>query len=832
MIAALLLLVLPVFTTSRVLPTAAQTTQDRKAEADGAALQEANRLLEQGLQQYQTSQIEAALQSWQQALKLYRELKDRSGEGNALDNLGTAYASLGDYPKAIEYQQQSLAIFRNLKDRSGEGVSLNNLGNVYNSLGDYSKAIEYHQQSLAIKREIKDRLGEGQSLGNLGSVYYQLGDYAKAIEYYQQSLAIARELKDQSDEAGLLNNLGVIYESLGDYPKAIEYNQQSLAIAQELRDRLGEENSLGNLGNAYDSLGDYTKAIDYYQQSLAIAREVKDRSGEGNALGNLGIVYKSLGDYPKAIEYHQQSLAIKRDLKDRLGEGNSLNNLGIVYDSLGDYTKAIDYYQQSLAIAREIKARSGEGLALGNIGGALLSAGRPTEAEAPLRAAIQIAETLRERLQDTDKVSLADIQRNPYTDLQRVLVAQNKPEQALEIAERGRARSFIELLAKRQNRRPGNPQPIAKPASIAEIRQIAKAHNATLVQYSVINDQSLYIWVVQPTGDITFRSVDLKSILPEGGSLSEYVRAVRSDAIGVRGLRAKPSANAPGPAQKSDYLKALHHLLIEPIASLLPSDPDQRVIFLPQDSLFLVPFAALQDANGKYLIEQHTILTAPSIQVLQLTQQQKQPGSTTQPALIVGNPTMPSVSIDPGDPAEPLPDLPGAEAEAKAIAQFLKVPVLTGDQATETRVKQQMTQARLIHLATHGLLDDRRGIGSAIAFAPSGTDNGLLTAEEILDLRLIADLVVLSACDTGRGKITGDGVIGLSRSLISAGAPSVLVSLWAVPDAPTASLMQAFYRNLQQNPDKAQALRQAMLTTMQQTPAPRDWAAFTLIGEP
>ena len=358
-----------------------------------------------------------------------------------------------------------------------------------------------------------------------------------------------------------------------------------------------------------------------------------------------------------------------------------------------------------------------------------------------MRAAIQIAETLRERLQDTDKVSLADTQRNPYTSLQQVLIAQNKPEPALEIAERGRARAFVELLAKRQNRQPENPQPIVKPAAIAEIRQIAQAHSATLVQYSVINNQSLYIWVVQPTGEIAFRSVDLKAILPKGRSLAEYVRAVRSDTIGVRGLRAKAKPNAPGTAQKSDDLKALHQLLIEPIATLLPSDPNQRVIFLPQDSLFLVPFAALQDANGKYLIQQHTILTAPSIQVLQLTQQQQKPGSTTQPALIVGNPTMPSVAIDPGEPVEPLPELPGAEAEARAIAQFLKVPVLTGDQATETKVKQQMSSARLIHLATHGLLDDRRGIGSAIALAPSGTDNGLLTAEEILD----------SAADCGSG---------------------------------------------------------------------------------
>jgi CHAT domain-containing protein len=147
-----------------------------------------------------------------------------------------------------------------------------------------------------------------------------------------------------------------------------------------------------------------------------------------------------------------------------------------------------------------------------------------------------------------------------------------------------------------------------------------------------------------------------------------------------------------------------------------------------------------------------------------------------------------------------------------------------------------MPTAKIIHLATHGLLDDFQGLGvpGAIALASSGTgkpNDGLLTADEIINLQLNAELVVLSACDTGLGRITGDGVIGLSRSLITAGVPSVIVSLWAVPDGPTEFLMTKFYQNFQQNPNKAKALRQAMLTTMKQYPNPRNWAAFTLIGE-
>jgi CHAT domain-containing protein len=143
-----------------------------------------------------------------------------------------------------------------------------------------------------------------------------------------------------------------------------------------------------------------------------------------------------------------------------------------------------------------------------------------------------------------------------------------------------------------------------------------------------------------------------------------------------------------------------------------------------------------------------------------------------------------------------------------------------------------MPRASLIHLATHGLLDDFPGLGmpGAIALAPTAEADGLLTTEEILDLKLQAELVVLSACNTGRGTITGDGVLGLSRALLSAGAPRVLVSLWAVPDAPTAALMTEFYQNQQKRLDPAAALRQAMLTTMRQYPNPSDWAAFTLVG--
>ncbi|HBK63720.1 MAG TPA: Fis family transcriptional regulator, partial [Cyanobacteria bacterium UBA11166] len=607
---------------------------------------------------------------------------------------------------------------------------------------------------------------------------------------------------------------------------------------------LGEGNALGNLGNAYYSVEDYTKAIEYQQQSLAMAREIKDRLGEEISLGSLGIAYDALGDYTKAIEYHQQRLAIAREIKDRLGEGNALGNLGNAYYSLGDYTKAIEYHQQRLAIAREIKNKLGEGISLNNLGLALFKSGNLTAANETLMKGIEVYESIRRKLgsNDTNKVSIFEQQARTYRTLQQVLIAQNKPDNALEISERGRARAFVELLASRLSSNPIESVTIAPP-TIKQLKQTAKEQNATLVEYSIIYDEfkienkqewkesELYIWAIQPTGEVTFRKSDLKPLWQaQKTSLFQLVGDTR-DSIGVqRGLGVVPRVTVANPTKK---LQQLYQILIKPIADILPTQPNAHVIFIPQKSLFLVPFPALKDEAGNYLIDKYTILTAPSIQVLELTHQAaiKNKQLLTGNPLIVGNPTMPKVAPYPGEAPQQLSPLPNAEAEAKAIASLFKTQALTGNQATETVVVEKMQQAKIVHLATHGLLDDIRGIGSAIALTPSGKDDGLLTAEEILDMKINAQLVVLSACDTGRGKITGDGVVGLSRSLVSAGVSSVIVSIWSVPDAPTADLMTEFYQNWQKQPDMAQALRQAMLTTKAKHPHPIDWAAFTLIGE-
>ena len=451
------------------------------------------------------------------------------------------------------------------------------------------------------------------------------------------------------------------------------------------------------------------------------------------------------------------------------------------------------------------------------------------------------------------------------------------------MSERGRARAFVELLANRLGGQTSEQLQQVKPPTIADIRAIAQAQQATIVEYSLLSSSSaktsveesdrLLIWVVQPNGVVTLRTTVLQANEDTRGNETGNEAGSETSTRGIRiskpvetlvsdtresTTQGATAFNATGNLSLAEKIRRQQaeeayqrsaDLLIKPIADLLPNNATgtNRVIFIPHRSLFLVPFAALPTASGQRLIEQYTLSLATSIQLLglnsNLSQSNLSPsGQSPKRSLIVGNPTMPTLPPVLDAPPVTLEALPGAGVEAKTIATLLQAPVLTEDQATESQVVSQMPQADLIHLATHGLLDELSHldliIPGAIALAPEvpyqgdiTAPDGLLTANEILDLNLTADLVVLSACNTGKGNITGDGVIGLSRSFMAAGVPNVVVSLWAVPDAPTAELMVAFYQALQQNPNKAEALRQAMLSTMQRFEDPRDWAAFVLLEQ-
>ncbi|MEO0533940.1 MAG: CHAT domain-containing tetratricopeptide repeat protein [Cyanobacteria bacterium P01_A01_bin.123] len=858
---------------------------------------EADRLRMQGIEQANQNNYEAALSLLEQALAAYRDSGNSLGEGFTLIDLGQVYRFLGQATQARDRYTQALTLAETLGNPRLEADSLNNLGVIANDISDYEASLDYLEQALALNRTLNEPGKTAEVLANLGSTHQSLGDYQSAIQVIEEALTLFRSQNDLATEAHTLTQLGLIYVRLGEYPQALTQLQSALEKRRTVGDRSGEAVTLNIFCLTYYRLGQYERALDHCQQSVAILQSVGNRFDQGYPLNNIGGIQESLEQYAAAQQSYEEALAIHRETGDRGGEATTLNNLGSVFYNQQQDDQALPYYTAALELFQATGFRFGEARSLNNIALiyarreqyddaialynqaldifqtledpqgearirrnlALISAqqNRLDEAESQLRRSLVLLDQVRAAdLSDAEKIALLETQQNIYRTLEQVLVLADRPEDALVASEQGRTRAFADLIAANLSEQLATEVELVPP-DVAQIRQIAHTQNATLVEYSLaeddLSDPALHIWVVQPDGDIAFRSVSLQALAPNQTRaatrapdtwLNALVESVRLD-VGGRGVGvvANVAGNSPQGDDAAIY-QQLHQLLIAPIAEFLPDDPGDRVIFIPRDSLFLVPFAALQNPSGEVLIEHHTLSTVPSIQVLGLTQQLSQHDSTTlanvNPAefLVVGNPTMPQVWSPETNSLTPLPPLPGAQQEAEAIASLFNLQALIGNQATESQVKQQATDATVIHLATHGLLEYGQVAASgvqdlpgAIALTPGNGDDGLLTAAEILQLDLQADLVVLSACDTGLGRIVGDGVVGLSRSLVAAGVPSVVVSLWSVPDAPTAELMTEFYQQLSQGQDKAQALRQAMLITRDRYPHPRDWAAFTLMGE-
>jgi CHAT domain-containing protein len=668
----------------------------------------------------------------------------------------------------------------------------------------------------------------------------------------------------------------------------------------------------------------YQIAEDWKRAINACKKELESQQSnieQGQVLGELGIndpftqlaeAYIGAGEYDNAINYLNKGLEFSK-VGHLLGLPKETNfkfsyllsmRLGTIYLKLGNYQESIKYFQQALdnvssnqqAFMCEtcqtsefhgIVSSIHEGIAF-----ALLWQGNLQEAEKSFTEAMKNDEISWEQTVSflkppyieggmTEGNLVNEVSSYPY-GLQELKVKQGKYNEALELAEMGRTRILSYLISK------SNDTSI----TISEIQQLARKKNATIVKYSWLESPKIYIWVIQPSGEIHFSQVDLSqpSINPQqtqghsfargislnsnsyinsklliplgilliGISLSYFLLRHRKPlmivGIVASGLTSSflffqqnqtPSLNIDNKSlvqltqqtfatvrsnnrdtlsnavtaktcqDQNQCLDRLSQILIAPIAKFLPKNPEESVIFIPDRELFRVPFAALKTADGK-----HPIQISPSIQTLQLIDQESSNNTLnlTSNALIVGNPTMPKM-----ENGQQLPALPGTEKEAQVISNFLGTQPLIGEQANIQNVTGQMPNADIIHLATHGN-------SQSIALAPAEGQTGFLSGE-IYGMNLRANLVVLSACDTGLGDITSDGVVGIARPFMAAGVKSVVVSLWSVPDAATSDLMIEFYNNLKTKPNKAQALQQAMLTIMKQHPEPVNWAGFILVGE-
>ncbi|OLP16644.1 hypothetical protein BST81_19595 [Leptolyngbya sp. 'hensonii'] len=815
-----------------------------------------------------------ALELAQQALDIARAQKNQQAEAGILAVMSISATALGlDDGTGTGFARQQLQQVQSQSDRLSQVPVLLQLMDQYRNTYDVLKAIETATTLTSLAQDLNNPALEMKALEIEAWAYSRMGNYPQAIQTLKQQLALFKK-------TGIVPGLPApVPSSIPGFDRAAKFADQA-ARHRYLRQILS-----GIAEATYLQQGTPQPAITLYEQQYTM---LDNDAARAYTLNDLAYLYAAAGDAQKPAQLLEQALKVLQSTQDEYlsnlvksyGVANLvLQELSRAYALKGDYTRAIEVQRQVLqSYPPNQSLWLGNRFAgLANLGILLLRTQQFSAAKTTFTEAIEtFKQYSAERVapgqtaclfggfnQDTCKLSQAQQLDDLYRNLQLVLVELNQPEQALEVAETSRAVAIVELLNQKLQ---GTSQVLPVQAlNLAQIQQVARTQKATLVQYSVFYREGrsaglnslasmhlgtttpqatdLLIWVIQPTGQIAFRRVNLSTLKTP---LSQLVQVTR-DSIGVRGRGftyqedVALASSIGTQAATNQQLRQLHQVLIQPIAELLPDNPEAPVIFIPQDELFLVPFAALQDTRNKYLIEQHTILMAPSIQVLDLLQQPKRSGSEATDVLVVGNPTMPRLQLELGKPAQQLAALPGSEQEAQTIAKLLKTQALIGPQATEAEVKRRMPTARIIHLATHGLLDsftEFRGATDylsnfyqgALALAPTGQEDGLLRMSELQTLQLKAELVVLSACDTGRGNLTSDGVFGLSRSFLAAGATHLIVSLWKVPDGPTFELMTEFYQSWQRHPSKAQALRQAMLTTMKSYPDPKAWAAFTLIG--
>jgi CHAT domain-containing protein len=790
-----------------------------------------------------TTQILNRIQLLKQCLKQYSAIGDQAGLNQVkLEQVSIAYrqAQYKDAQRLLTTLQFKFTpnTPEYFKFKSLSGLLKLESGDLQSALSDLLTARSQQPQ---------DFISEQLNTTGIAEAYYRLGKYRNGIDL---ALLVSRNGADRVSQAKAFQILGDISFDLGKPEEAIDYYQKSAQMSESIGAGGGLRNynsttiSLIQLGRVYQSLNRLDDARTRITEGLQNAQQQFNNHKTVilalNAAANFQLETQNA---PQALKYLQEAEFWVKNTDDPIARLITQGTFGRYYETISDYDRALAAYTDAIAQAERMGDRATEAKLRSAYGQTLLKKKRLKPAIESLEKSINLFESLRPRLIDSERIAIAEQQSKTYALLESAQVQNDDPKAALLTTERARARAFVELLATRHE-----GQPMAdslseltahKATTLAEIQATATANKATIVTYSIVNqlhnpslESELHTWVIQPNGTVQFHKSNLTSNLtlnpltansPQPSLEETVYNTLRQ--ITLRSSKTRASIAIEGTSTSENSLnttdlQSAHKLLIAPIQKWLPKNDHDRIIIIPQGSLLLVPFAALQDETGKFLIERHTLQIAPSIQSLALLKSNRSPNRNP---LIVGNPFPMADEFDP---------LPGSEQEANAIASLLNTHALTGKNATKNNILNKISNTSLIHFATHGLMDERSGLESAIVLSNSGTrgEGDRITASEILSLNLTANLVVLSACNTGRGKITGDGVIGLSRSFMSAGVPSVVVSLWQVPDAPTSALMIAFHQNLTQNPDKAQALRQAMLKTLKTYPQPRDWAGFMLVG--
>ena len=659
---------------------------------------------------------------------------------------------------------------------------------------------------MKIAKELDDRSGEGRALGNLGNVYCSLGDFKTATDYLLRDLEITKTFGDKLEEGKTYGNLGNAYGGLGDCKTAIGYHFRHLEIAKELSDKWGEGKAYGNLGNAYHRLGKFATAIDYHERHLKIAKELGDRSGEGRACCNLGVAYFRLGDYKTAISYLEDDLKISKELSDKSGEGRAYGNLGIAYQGLGQMKIARDYLERNLKIMKELGDTLGEAKAYFNLGGCFENPGDVAKAIEYYQISITLLNNIRHRLQVNDewKISLRDQYQTIYSALWRSILAEGKVMEALFSAEQGRAQALQDLLALNYGIELNGAESHKEYKTFRELFSLTPPNTI----FMACGKSELVFWVCQKQGEFAVRKKQISSQEEISTLIASY-----QDEIGVRG-----SVDTQHLNRTEKALNTMYDSIIVPIQDLLGGS---ELIFIPEGPLCLAPFAAFKGPNSKYLCQSFRIRVAPSLTSLIMITERPVDYDCKSGVLLVGDPWVQDV---PG-----FRQLEWAKKEVEMIGKMLHCAPLIGRQATKDEVLSRLRSVALVHIAAHGKMET-----GEIALAPDiGEKDFLLTMKDVKRVQIRARLVVLSSCHSAVGEIRAEGVVGIARAFLGAGARSVLVSLWAIDDEATLEFMKIFYKHLVEGESASKALNQAMncMRESERFSAVKYWAPFLLIGD-
>ncbi|WP_199249413.1 CHAT domain-containing protein [[Phormidium] sp. ETS-05] len=831
---------------------------------------------------------ETALDYLNQALVLRKELRDKKGEARTLSGIARAYSDLGDKQKALSYYNQALLLSQEVGDKDGEAATLHGMGWVYLELGEKQTALDLFNRALKLRRELGDKRREAETLNIIGQVYSSLGDSQTALSYFSQSLPVRRQMGDKRGEAITLSDMGRVHFDLNLYRIALIYFDQSLILFRQVGDKKAEARTLTSLGVAYYNLGDKQTALNYYNQALSLSRQVRDKRGEAATILWIGEIYFSLRDPKTALSYFNQSLPLFQEVGDKEGESANLYSLARVFRRQGKLDAARQNIEAAITIIENLRTKiASEKLRQfyfaknqdsyefyidllmqlhqqqpdkGYDAKALNASERArartlieilAEAHVDIRFGVDASLVERERTlqQQLDEVKKRLIELSSVNNNRDEVVELTRKQDSL-LAQYENVQAEIRSASPRYAAI-AQPQPL----TLEEIQQQVLDENTIILEYSLGEERS-YLWLVSKSGITSYE-------LPPRAKIEKVARyflhvLIRPDDRNILSLVA-------------DAGKALSQIILQPVAEQLGN---KRLVVVADGTLQYIPFAALTiPGKDVPLIVEHEIINLPSASTIAILRREtagRKPAPKTLAILAdpVFNPKDKRIDAIPQttraqnegylsnlfwkmllfERSASLTGmdwqrLPFTRQEAQAIIAMVpaeeRISFFDFQADRAHAISPELSQYRIVHFATHGFADSKKpelsGIVLSLVDEAGSWQNGYLHLYDIFSLNLPAELVVLSACQTGIGhQIKGEGIVGLTRGFMYAGALRVAVSLWSVDDQATAILMSSFYEKmLSEGMPPAQALRATQLEMWHsfQWKAPYYWAAFTLQGE-